>query len=163
MGCHTWFYKKIEVSKEEIYDNVLFELNSSKAFYDRMIIGDIDEDLLEAYPEWTPEFGEYHKKLLERQIRIVESGICEKAVYRRYNHPEGITVCIDGKGHYITSNGMPHDLFRKYGYPEDKLFSYKETLDYIYDKSNECELDYDTFSRLEQFWYEYPDGMIKFG
>ena len=54
-------------------------------------------------------------------------------------------------------------MFRKYGYPQDKLFSLEETLAYINNPENECVINDNTFKWLEEFWAKYPDGMIDFG
>ena len=54
-------------------------------------------------------------------------------------------------------------MFRKYGYPDDKLFSLKETLDYINNPLNKCITNDKTFEWLDEFWNKYPDGMIEFG
>jgi hypothetical protein len=64
---------------------------------------------------------------------------------------------------YRNTDSLPHDLFRKYGYPETKLFSLQETLDYINDPNNECQTFEYTESGLRKFWRYYPNGMISFG
>jgi hypothetical protein len=164
MGCHTWFYKKIapQPTYNEVKENVLKHLKKNIDFYDRMIIGDIDADLLEAYPEWTAEYGIKYKSILERQIKFVEKDLCYNALYNRYNSDitSKLTININGILYIETDY---HDVFRKYNYPTDKLFSLKETLEYIEKYKDEIYIYEDTFEILEQFWLEYPDGVIKFG
>lgn len=56
-----------------------------------------------------------------------------------------------------------HDLFRKSGYPETVLYSLEETLEYINDDKNECEVFDFTEEELVKFWAECPNGSIDFG
>ena len=79
------------------------------------------------------------------------------------------TVYIPEKGLYIECDKEYHDLFRIYGYPNDALFSYAETLEYIkkYEKENNTIVpllmnDDTGKTYLEEFWEKYPDGMINF-
>ena len=58
MGCHTWFYKKAnQPTLEEIKILLMKKNNREIDFAKRMQAGKINKDLLEAYPEWTPEYG----------------------------------------------------------------------------------------------------------
>lgn len=88
---------------------------------------------------------------------MVSNNLCQKAVWN-YQDDEEITEFIDNKGLYIADTGF-HDVFRKYDYPNDILFSLDESLEYI----NSCDVFEDTVGRLKEFWSKYPNGMINFG
>lgn len=62
---------------------------------------------------------------------------------------------------YCTSNELPHDIFRIGGYPNDELFSIMETMRFC--NKNNIKLNKDQKTRLQKFWFENPDGMIRFG
>lgn len=160
MGCHTWFYKKINPSYNEVKENVLTQLNKSLQFYNKIIDGSLDADLMEAYPEWTPEYGIKRKQIIERQIQIVTKDLCKNAIYNRYTSNNNLTVYVNGSLYEETDY---HDLFRKYKYPEDHLYSLQETLDYIQKYKDEITIYEWTFTKLEQFWNQHPDGLIQFG
>jgi hypothetical protein len=160
MGCHTWFYKKINHSYNEVKENVINKLNKSLQFYDRMCDGLLDPDLMEAYPEWTPKYGFKYKSIIERQIQIVTKDLCKRAIYNRYTSNNNLTVYVNGNLYEETDY---HDIFRKYNYPEDHLYSLQETLDYIQKYKDEITIYDWTFNRLEQFWNQHPNGLIKFG
>ena len=51
---------------------------------------------------------------------MVENNFCQRAVWNHQNDNE-LTEYIEGKGFYVETGF--HDMFRKYGYPEDRLFS----------------------------------------
>ena len=159
MGCHTWFYRKIERTQEEAKQSCLQNLKRS-----RNLAWKIYKNPTSYYGinwETTKEEQLYYIKYLNRQIRMVSNNLCSRAVWDRQND-EDLTEYIEGKGLYIEDTGF-HDVFRKYGYPDDKLFSLQETLNYINNPENAC-VTYDkTFERLNEFWNKYPDGMIEFG
>ena len=87
MGCHTWFYKKLEISFEEVKKSVIKRIEKEIEFNNDLIYNrdNIVSDLLEAYPEWTVETGIYWKSIFERQLRMIKSGFCEKAICNKYS------------------------------------------------------------------------------
>jgi hypothetical protein len=166
MGCHTWFYKKIESPSDgEIRNLTLERCDKEIDFLERLINNreSIDSDLLEAYPDWTPEWAKGTKSFwLEIKESIENNTIELDELYDHYcDWVGGLTEYIDGKGWFVECEY--HDVFRKYGYPEDRLFSLQETLDYINNPNNKCVVYDDTNRRLEEFWNKYPDGFIEFG
>lgn len=57
-----------------------------------------------------------------------------------------------------------HDLFRYRVYDSEiVLKSLEETLEFIADKDNNCEVFDYTIKKLEEFWEKYPNGRIEFG
>lgn len=181
MGCHTWFHKRIEVTEEDVRKDVVDFLKREIDHYNRLINDrdGIDEDILNAYPEWTKEFGLYYKPIYERRLRMVEKGLCKLAMYNRYKESDYNNIHKFDKSKnamYVTTNSLPHDTFRRGGYPNDKLFSLEETLKYledndgiiyytstIFDKTDRNILKEKSIKRLKEFWVEYPEGMIDFG
>lgn len=171
MGCHTWFYKKIEgPTDEQVKEKIIQRIDGELDFLERLIVNrsSIDEDLLEAYPEWTPEYAEEQVPYWDNLRLQISNGEMSRQemmdLYSEMNYfGEGIMDYAEGRGWFLSSNDLPHDLFRKYGYPEDRLFSLEETLEYIRDPKKECVVYDHTVSELEKFWKENPDGMITFG
>jgi hypothetical protein len=185
MGCHTWFYKKIQdPSSEEVHNIVKDRCEKELSFLDRLINdrSSVDADLLEAYPEWTPEWATSMKDAWSKIYNFVDGGELNiKELPEAFNafFDEGmsrdsilaflyemwtteLTTFIEGKGWFEDTDEF-HDVFRKYGYPDDKLFSLEETLEYIKDPNNQCTTYEWTDRRLKEFWEKYPNGMIKFG
>ena len=91
---------------------------------------------------------------------MVENNFCQRAVWNHQNDNE-LTEYIEGKGFYVETGF--HDMFRKYGYPDDRLFSLEETLNYINNYENKCIVYENTIDLLKDFWSKYPDGFIEFG
>lgn len=159
MGCHTWFYRKIERAQEEAKQSCLSTLKRNRdlawKIYKRpqTFLG-ID---------WNTTKEEQLKsiKIYNRQIKAVSNNYCQRAVWN-YQRDDNLTEYVDGKGLYIEDTGF-HDTFRRGGYPDDKLFSLAETLKYINNPENKCQVYENTIESLEDFWSKYPDGMIKFG
>jgi len=160
MGCHTWFYKKIDVSYEEAK---------------RYVISSYEKEI-ELLNKWTVEHGLKYKPIYERKLQLVKSDRCKVAVCNRYEHVDGVTYYVKDKGFFVSSDELPSNLFRIGNYPEDKLFSLDETLKFIednkdkvyftstiFDKRDVDLLKQEAIIKLESFWNEYPDGMINFG
>lgn len=167
MGCHTWFYKKIERPTDFEIKTVVINRLMREADFNLRLINQretIDDDILEAYPEWTPEYATECLEHTKQVIEAINSDTIDKdELYQMYcDYADELMVWVPGHGFYQEADGY-HDLFRKYGYPEDMLFSYEDTMDYINNQDNECYTYESTELHLKEFWAEYPNGMIKFG
>jgi len=174
MGCHTWFYKKIEVKEEDIvnsvikmYENVIEYWNLF--LYDPLSVDIYTQQTILEYPYIDDDFALNSIAIAERKIRMIKKGLCKEAIREKYcevgHVSDGLIDYVKGKGFY-SDKGTTHDVFRKYGYPDDKLFSYEETIKYIEDPKNECHLTKtldETKIELKKFWDKFPDGMIDFG
>lgn len=171
MGCHTWFYKKVvpQPTYEEVKQYYLNIVDENIKLYQQMIDDTLDAETKEAYPEWTAEMGYKYLPVFERIKRIVEKNLCQVAVCNRYRNNDNLTVYENGV-FYEYTHDLTHDVFRIGGYPNDKLFSLQETLDFIekykdkiyhYHFNNVTNQDWK--EQLEEFWVKYPDGMIDFG
>jgi hypothetical protein len=172
MGCHTWFAKKIEVSHADVKANVVATLQKQIDFYQQLISdrSSIDPELLEAYPEWTIEFGQKYLNIVLRQLRLINEDFCQHAMYMRYVHNDDQTYYVRGRGFYVVTKEMPHDIFRIGGYPQDELYSLQETLDFIEAHKQGGQNEYYVYSfcedwqqRLADFWKQYPEAQIHFG
>jgi len=174
MGCHTWFYKKLETpSNEVMYKAIKSYFDEGISFnyklaYDR----DSIEPIFKDFEEYTPLFGKRYILQYVKEFGALEDKkedtewLMEK--YASIVHDDdsiGSVIFVEGKGlfHEPRDNRLPHDLFRVRNYPEDMLFSFEETIDYIYNPKVNCETYEWTIFNLKKFWDEYPDGMIRFG
>ncbi len=168
MGCHTWFYKKInpqptwELVKENNKSRLLNEIHICQ----QMIDGTLEQEVIDDFPEWTKEYGEKcmikPKKELDELLDENSKRLKFCYAYEHFKTGTGHSIFIKDKGFYVTSNFLPHDLFRIRD-NLNNLFSLKETLDFM-DKNKEIITTYDyTIDRLTKFWEENPDGVINFG
>ena len=67
---------------------------------------------------------------------------------------------------FISTDDLPHDIFRRYKYPDDELYSFEDTISYFDNLNNCCYSSLDRESmikRIKEYWKQYPNGMIKFG
>jgi len=162
MGCHTWFYKKIDRSVEEarkIAINTLYKyiklcenIIADKNYNDR------DWNDFDKHGNTNDDVRKQEILISERKIRIIEKGLCNVAVY---NMEQESNVLIEDN-FYIESDF--HDIFRKSGYPDITLYSLDETLSYIEDPNNNCYYEGEpAIKALKEFWSEHPDGIIQFG
>lgn len=155
MGCHTWFYKKVK----DVNRNILIE--------------DIIEKINELIPEYENEpdpadqgflvYIKSLKDLLEEAINNHEV-MSDEEVEEYYHDIIGGVIHIHNNALYSEKDVKYHDVFRKYGYPDDVLTSYEETIAYIEDPENEVmNIQPNYKEQLKQFWNEFPDGIITFG
>lgn len=172
MGCHTWFYKKVEVSYEDAKLQLIKSLDKNIKILERWVQNPNDKRFLmirDDHPYYTLEYTKNQLDIYERKKRIVEKGLCKEAVLNKYSDCSfEVFRYIKGKGHYKSLDLC--DIFRIGNYPPDTLFSLQETLDFI--EKNKDKVYYYHFNdvqnkdwkqQLEEFWKKYPDGMIDFG
>ncbi len=177
MGCHTWFYKKLnpQPTFEEVKQSVIESLNDEIDFCHQLVDSrdTIDKDLLEAYPEWTPEYGYEHEKEYQEHLQNVLSAIelddfmiNAYSIHNLFHHLE----YAEDKGWFAASGNLPHDIFRIGNYPEDRLFSLEDTARFIFKNRHKIYGYYynefqekDWREQIRDFWAQNPDGMIEFG
>jgi hypothetical protein len=177
MGCHTWFYRKVNRTLEEARELYIKDHKKSIIRFKEMLNN--PEDEVRAAYSWTDENLDHAIKIMERQVQMVEKELCNVAVF---NHqPEdhrSRDYEFEKKNNtlYCTDDELPHDIFRIGGYPEDRLFSLEETLQYlgshddkigyadtIFNETDRNILKESAIKRLKKFWEDHPDGMIEFG
>jgi len=181
MGCHTWFYKKAESpSNDEMRSVIKDRCEKEIDFLNRLIHhrNEINQDLLEAYPEWTSEWAADLIPKWEKLLSFANGCDIDLSEFPAYFFEDDYSkdvlieelyaswtgqVYVSGRGFFKEADY--HDVFRKYGYPDDRLFSLEETLAYIDDPEKACSVhDREwTLITLNEFWEKYPDGMICFG
>lgn len=159
MGCHTWFYRKIERTQEEAKQSCINYLKHARNLGWKIYKNPKGYAGIDWKVNKTEQLRYIY--LLNRQIRMVSNNLCQKAIWN-YQNDEDLVEYFEGRGLYIEDTGF-HDVFRKYGYPNDVLFSLEETLKYIDDVKNDCVLRENSKERLYEFWSKFPNGAISFG
>lgn len=161
MGCHTWFYKKVERSYEEA-KNIWME--HQKGWIERAteICNNPDDECRLAY-DWSQDTCNSFLAVAKRQLQIVEKGLCRVAVMNHQPSDDDgrLYEFVDGNL-YCTHKTLPHNIFRIGKYPEDKLFDFYDTIRFCRVKNN-IDLSHEQVGKLRKFWDDYPDGMIRFG
>ena len=166
MGCHTWCAKKVERSIEDARVIWIKErkkwIKTWKSYLSKKQRG----ESVEPFDDYTLDMFYHHLAVIERQLRMVEKGLCNVAVMN--NQPEH-SYFREDKGFFIVCDDF-HDIFRVGYYPEDECFSLQETLDFIkkYETKYGYKIEHYTIeghdkTTLEEFWEKYPDGYIHFG
>ena len=122
MGCHTWFYKKINTPSEE--DMILCcEIGLKQEIY--LTIKDKLKDKMDLPPLiWTISIL---RSLYLNTIK--RDDLCNiyadfRSIYKLTQYVKNIGFFEDVKGY--------HDLFRIGNYPEDTLHSLQDTLEFIF-------------------------------
>jgi len=167
MGCHTWFYKKWNVSLDEAKSNLIEIIDKEIETTERFMYSptEEDKDFLSYHPEYEDDdlMGELEQ--LNKFKDNIEN-LSEDEIFEKFSE-KCMKVCryVKDKGLFLykSDGSLPHDLFRKYDYPDDTLHSLDETLSYMFDPKNKCEIFNYYMKNLEDFWNQYPDGMIAFG
>ncbi len=165
MGCHTWFYKKWNVNIDEAKTKLLKIIDENIKSTERLMCSPTEED-----KEFLSEHPEYEDCDLMGEVEELEKlksnidNFSDDEIFEKFCEASlKVSRYVKGYGLFIYEDNMPHDLFRKYGYPDDTLHSLEETLAYIEDSKNECVVFEYTNEYLKKFWNEYPNGMIDFG
>lgn len=171
MGCHTWFYKKMEKqpSYQECKDMLTELLNEEIQDCQNYIDGkEDDEDMLRLWEQYDPQ--KVLKECQESLNRVNNDDkefVFEEATHVMYLRNVEAGVVIYHKGNfYISARNLPHNIFRTWGYPEDVLESYEDFENFIATHGYRL-VRYDTLEETKQamkkFWEEYPDGIVDFG
>ena len=164
MGCHTLFYKPYTISLKEAKTLLLEQYKQDITYYSDK---STDDAVIETI------------KALRRGIILLENDLLpEEDVW------EDLLKLPNGQyAHYVKGKGMfaeadYHDVFRVWDYPDDELFSYEQTIEFVDNRlandkntiyfannlndNTQNDKEY-ALKRLRQFWEEYPNGMICFG
>ncbi len=137
MACATWFYKKLnpqptwDLIKENNKNRLLDEIKVCQM----MIDGTLEEEVIDAFPEWTKEYGEKCIIKPKQELNeLLDANSDTLKFYYKYRYrkisEDGHSMFIEDKGFYVTLNALPYNLFIIRNYPLNKLFSLKETLDF---------------------------------
>lgn len=173
MGCHTWFYtpyknfnlKEARLKLKEKFERKLKE--NTPDFLEKEIV----ECILEDYPDFFGDRQRYYKTMLRFVDKFSEKTIKE-LFCDKFNDEFGRTLKLADDGQiYVELSGENlapesewfHDCFRRYGYPDHILRSYRQTMRYINCPLNKCVTKKETNQRIKEFWKKHPDGYISFG
>ena len=161
MGCHTWFYQKVNRTQEAAIELYLQGIEEDiNTWRDTTSIKELNIDGID------DNFISFYLSVLERRKRIVSKGLCKRAVWNHYQSDK-LFEYIDGKGLYIDNN-ITHDIIRVRDYPEIKFFSFEEMLKWIEsqrnaEKANTAHITQQEIHTLKEYWNNYPDSMVCFG
>lgn len=173
MGCHTWFYKKIEVQPtyEEVREKMLDYYRNELGYYERHLTDSLSKKEAWLFENKSKQESECLQAILLRTIRRIENRTCTLATLRRYAGwaVSGSHFCERDQQFYEETGW--HDLFRINEYPTDELLSLEETLEFI--EKNSDKIAWGPLptvygkeavkARLKSFWDEHPTGLICFG
>ena len=145
MGCHTWFYRKIERTQQEANESCIKGLKKSRRLSWKIFKNPTSYRGI----NWEEDCGSTKEsclnsiKIINRKIKAIYNGYYQRAIWN-HQQDEELTHYIDNKGLYIEDTGF-YNVFRRGGYPEDRLFSYEETIKYLED--NDSIITYGYFQR----------------
>ena len=156
MGCHTCSAKRVDKTIEEARE---YWINNQKK-----LISYLKDDLLELDNNHTSLYNMTRVELInginvfERQLNMVEKGLCDVAVM---NRQESGTNYISGKGFFIDVDEY-HDVFRIGECPNTELFSKDECLLFIEKNIDKIIMYPNTYKKIYEFWDKHPDGYMYF-
>lgn len=155
MGCHTWFYQKTNRTKEEAKKLAIKKCQSEIDAFDLSKYEDLH--LFEIISSIPIEERNYRINFWKRVMRMIEKNILNPYKIQ----PEELTFWDAEHGFYI-HGGVAHNIFRVYGYPTEKFFSFESLKNWMVNQPS-LHITDEGWKRLEKYWQEYPESMIKFG
>lgn len=171
MGCHTWFYKKMpnQPSYQECKDMAIKYCTANiQECYDYINGKITDEDMINIWKQYDPleiltECQDELNQVFNDNRQTIDNLVAH--IMFLNNTERNVIRCHKGI-FYISSNDLPHDVFRTWGYPEDVLESYQDFENFIV--TNEYRLEQfdsleETKQKMKQFWEKFPDGIVDFG
>lgn len=168
MGCHTWFYKRLEVQPtyEEIREKYLEHLSKEIRSREKYLSGknhELGDILDEIYSQYEKAEIEKEIAILNRIRRRVENRTCKLATIKHACWDNVVDYEYSEHTNAFYIEASYHDIFRIGTYPDNELNSLEETLDFIDFYKTKISLYPDSLEYLHRFWNEHPDGMIRFG
>jgi len=132
MGCHTWFYRKIESPTiDYIKNNIKQKINKELEFLNYLIYNrdQIESDLLQAYPEWTIEYAQENSKSWNKILHFIDTGEINMSELKEFFTDDtyteenilqniycfldgGLIDYVEGRGFFKDCDEF-HDVFRK--------------------------------------------------
>lgn len=176
MGCHTWFYKKInpQPTREDKIHQCVERLNKACIRLENALLNDgfgwkkIDKwypyssrekvaECLHEYKWMLDNVNHYEDYCNEDNPLTKEYKLYEKVEDWEVSDDE-FTMSINGI--YYCEIDKYHDLFRYNKYDtcvtsEDEMWKLIE--------DNHIDISDDVKEKLKEFWSLYPDGVIDFG
>ena len=185
MGCHTWFYiphpspPKDEECIKYVKKSILKTRFPIKKYISGLKLSPEDLDWMKNAYNLDIEEMRYRLKIFQRQLRMIDKGLCKEAVRKRY------TDCYPGRysnevgkdlgpmkyykeKFYIsyrpgTLSMVAGNIFRTFNYPSDILECYEDFERFYTTHSCIPADDNEVKRKMEQFWKEWPGGIVTFG
>jgi len=175
MGCHTWFYQKVNRTLEEAKELAL----KKKEEWDPKVRSMLEhESTLGLHNKRSLE---YHKAALDHEVQRIKDGDLV-LIYEHqpespsfYDYSNG-NFYVDIKPDDLPFNRMPFRVsgpleYIKDGklqsrhYPEVMLASFDETVEWVdnFGTPMNFTAEGDWKELVKAFWDKYPDGLILFG
>lgn len=86
MGCHTWFYNKLETQPD--YETIRLKVLSSYSEYMNTYIKHINGSLSDGeiwlFEDYTIDQLKHNLEILKRQYRLIEARYCKIATMKKY-------------------------------------------------------------------------------
>ena len=171
MGCHTWFYNKKDPqpSYEECREKLLEHYSIECGYYERHINNTLSNKEKWLFEDKTLDSSKYILSVVNRWKSRVEKSLCKVATLRKSAEVQKLEFCE--RNHLFYKEVELHDVFRIGGYPDTELLSLAETLNFFEINNDKIFWGYNpsvigkdkVIERIEKFWIEYPDGLIRFG
>ena len=164
MGCHTWFYNRMEPQPEYeiVKESVIKSMEVEIHYHEEYISGLTPKEDLWMYIDSTIESIKNRIDVIKRKLRMIKGGYCKIATMKYYAWHCNFNIEFSRKTNMFYTGVDYHDVFRVSDFPADELFSFEETMDFI-EKRVVRFVDDDWKSSIENFWKIYPNGMINFG
>lgn len=158
MGVHTWTSKRVNRTLDEARELAIKNLSEK---IEKYASGKLDKSV-NSVCSHTHQKPEYVKKdiiwMLEQQLEAVKAGI---AMYIWDNQPEELSKYVYHLDGFFVEVGDYHNCFRT-GESEVFLSSKEDCLQFLNLREyvNPESIDWDS---LNEFWENYPDGIIETG
>ena len=180
MGCHTWHWKRVPLSREEATQLAYVRLEQMKTKLRAFVVQEVAKVELtwRSLEAWDAHTATYQERLENDDWTTVAEMVCDQLPGHTTEYEGQFYQDISCDGTQSPDTYTEHDSFRIDAYPEEYLFSLEQTLAYIQKLQGEGQyVDIweendsagyggpipETYKRLEEFWRRYPDGMITFG
>lgn len=181
MGCHTWFYNKIDNMPKEHMSNIKEKLitninkywimNISKEDFIKEIQETIDANTSSAYLKEMLNDGYYESQISKyrKYLNILHD---DKNIDAFKSVVKDCYSCreIDNVSFFSLTPFEWHDNFRIYGYPEEIFCDAQTLINFLknYDQTmigpkESTGFNTDIENIIKEFFDKYPNGMVQFG
>jgi hypothetical protein len=164
MGCHTWFYKKVERTVEEAREIALeCQRNVVKHW------GEIDPNT----DETCIAYGWNELTVIETifeetaRLRQIQEGDLY-AIWSNQPDGDGVNYYNPVTGNFYVNDPNVHDLIRVGNYPEIRFFSFDEIYQWIlnhreHPRFNTSKITVQEIEAVKNYFETNPNAMVCFG
>lgn len=165
MGCHTWFYKKSNLTFEQAKEIAIKEVETAIGNAKQMLKNDCEEyvELRNMY-EWDDAYIQNWIKDLEKDVQLIHEN--DKEIV--YTWVAGSNGFYDKTNETLYENSGYHDIIRVLNYPTIHFYTFEQMLDWIikhrFDSEyNTSHITNDEINKLRNYWQQYPNSIVHFG